>query len=548
MLKQIEIKNFALIDTLNLELAKGLNIFTGETGAGKSIVIEALSFVLGARGDLGLIKQGTNKMEVFAVFEDIILPQNIKQKYNLGNTLHLYRSLDLHGKNTVKINNKNYTVQALNEIGSFLIDFHGQHEHQKLFNTAEHLSLLDTFAKNEKLLKDTEQAYQEYQDIKAKADAAKMSEEEKAKMLDLYSYQLKEIQNANLKQGEEEEINEKLPSLKFAGHLKESAKDLCSLLDDEGAACERLNKASQILEDMAQTDKNLEDLAKELNQTASSAREITSALLDYAEKLDIDPKVLDNLLSRQEEIKKIKQKYGPTIEDVFEKEKDLQNKLNALQNSEENIQILNKALAKQAQKLISFSEGLRAARQKASKTLSEQVVRQIKPLGFSDVRFEASLEPLDFPGPKGFDKAEFLFSANAGQSLRPLRNIASGGEISRLMLGLKTLLAGEVPTMIFDEIDTGIGGNTAKLVGECLAKLAKNRQVLCVTHLAQVAAYAGKHFKVEKFIKDKNTTVQVSALEEKNKAFEIARMIGSTDASSAGFKHACQLLKEAQNA
>jgi len=548
MLKQIEIKNFALIDTLNLELAKGLNIFTGETGAGKSIVIEALSFVLGARGDLGLIKQGTNKMEVSAVFEDIILPQNIKQKYNLGNTLHLYRSLDLHGKNTVKINNKNYTVQALNEIGSFLIDFHGQHEHQKLFNTAEHLSLLDTFAKNEKLLKDTEQAYQEYQDIKAKADAAKMSEEEKAKMLDLYSYQLKEIQNANLKQGEEEEINEKLPSLKFAGHLKESAKDLCSLLDDEGAACERLNKASQILEDMAQTDKNLEDLAKELNQTASSAREITSALLDYAEKLDIDPKVLDNLLSRQEEIKKIKQKYGPTIEDVFEKEKDLQNKLNALQNSEENIQILNKALAKQAQKLISFSEGLRAARQKASKTLSEQVVRQIKPLGFSEVRFEASLEPLDFPGPKGFDKAEFLFSANAGQSLRPLRNIASGGEISRLMLGLKTLLAGEVPTMIFDEIDTGISGNTAKLVGECLAKLAKNRQVLCVTHLAQVAAYAGKHFKVEKFIKDKNTTVQVSALEEKNKAFEIARMIGSTDASSAGFKHACQLLKEAQNA
>ena len=548
MLKQIEIKNFALIDNLNLELAKGLNIFTGETGAGKSIVIEALSFVLGARGDSGLIKQGTNKMEVSAVFEDVLLPKNIKQKYNLDNTLHLFRSLDLHGKNAVKINNKNFTVQALNEIGTFLIDFHGQHEHQKLFNPSEHLTLLDTFAKNEKLLKDTEQAYQEYQNIKAKVDAAKMSEEEKAKMLDLYSYQLKEIQNANLKQGEEEEINAKLPSLKFAGHLKESSKDLCSLLDDEGAACERLNKASQILDDMAQTDKTLEDLAKELNQTANNAREITSALLDYAENLDIDPKLLDNLLTRQEEIKKIKQKYGPTIEDVFEKEKDLQNKLNALQNSEENIQILNKALEKQVQKLISFSEGLRTARQKAAKVLSAEVVKQIKPLGFSEVRFEAALEPLDFPGPKGFDKAEFLFSANAGQSLRPLRNIASGGEISRLMLGLKTILAGEVPTMIFDEIDTGISGNTAKLVGECLAKLARNRQVLCVTHLAQVAAYAGKHFKVEKFTKDKNTTVQVSALEEKNKALEIARMIGSTSASSAGFKHACELLKEAQNA
>ena len=548
MLKKVEIKNFALIDSLNLELAKGLNIFTGETGAGKSIVIEALSFVLGARGDSGLIKQGANKMEVSAVFENVNWPENIKQKYNLKNTLTLYRSLDLHGKNTVKIDGKNHSVQNLNEIGNFLIDFHGQHEHQKLFNPAEHLTLLDTFAKNEKLLAQTEEAYKEYQILKAKTDAAKMSEEEKARMLDIYSYQLKEIQNAHLKQGEEEEINEKLPSLKFAGRLKESAKDLCSLLDDEGAACERLNKASQILADMAQTDKNLEDLSKELEQTANSAREISSALVDYANNLDIDPQVLDDLLSRQEEIKKIKQKYGPTLEDVFNKEKDLEEKLNALQNSEENIQILNKALEKQAQKLISFSEGLRASRQKAAKTLSAQVVKEIKPLGFSEVRFEAALEPLDFPGPKGYDKAEFLFSANAGQSLRPLRNIASGGEISRLMLGLKMLLAGEVQTMIFDEVDTGISGTTATLVGERLAKIAKNRQVLCVTHLAQVAAYAGKHFKVEKFIKDKNTTVKVAALEEKNKALEIARMIGSTSANSAGFEHACQLLKEAQNA
>ena len=547
MLKQIEIKNFALIDTLNLELSAGLNIFTGETGAGKSIVIEALSFVLGARGDSGLIKQGANKMEVSAIFEDVSWPKNIKQKYNLKDKVKIYRSLDTHGKNTVKIDGKNYSVQTLNEIGNSLIDFHGQHEHQKLFNSAEHLTLLDTFAKNEKLLKETAAAYQEYQDIKAKADAAKMSEEEKAKMLDLYSYQLKEIQNANLKQGEEEEINEKLPALKFAGRLKESAKDLCSLLDDEGAACERLNKASQILEDMAQTDKNLEDLSKELNQTANSVREITSAVVEYANKLDVDPQVLDNLLSRQEEIKKIKQKYGPTFEDVFSKEKELQEKLNALQNSEENIQLLNKALEKQAQKLISFSEGLRNARQKAASILSKQVVKEIKPLGFSEVRFEAALEPLDFPGPKGFDKAEFLFSANAGQSLRPLRNIASGGEISRLMLGLKMLLAGEVQTMVFDEVDTGISGTTATLVGERLAKIAKNRQVLCVTHLAQVAAYAGKHFKVEKSIKDSKTIIKVSALENKNKALEIARMIGSTSANSAGFEHACELLKEAQN-
>ena len=548
MLKNIEIKNFALIDSLTLELSKGLNIFTGETGAGKSIVIEALSFVLGARGDSGLIKQGANKMEVSAVFEDVIWPKNIKEKYSLISNLNLYRSLDLHGKNTVKVNGKSYSVQALNEIGNSLIDFHGQHEHQKLFNPVEHLTLLDNFAKNEKLLKETEAAYQEYQILKAKADAAKMSEEEKARLLDLYSFQFKEIQNANLKQGEEEEINEKLPSLKFAGHLKESAKDLCDLLDGEGAACERLNKAAQILEDMAQTDKNLENLSQELAQTANNAQEIASALVDYAGTLDIDPQVLDNMLSRQEEIKKIKQKYGPTLEDVFNKQKELENKLNALQNSEENIQILNKALEKQAQKLISCSEGLRNQRKKAAKLLSEQVVKEIKPLGFSEVRFEAAIEPLDFPGPKGFDKAEFLFSANAGQSLRPLRNIASGGEISRLMLGLKVLLAGDVQTMIFDEVDTGISGNTAKLVGKSLAKLAKNRQVLCVTHLAQVAAYANKHLKVEKFAKQGKTAISVLALDQDDKALEIARMIGSTSANSAGFKHACELLKEANNA
>ncbi len=548
MLKKISIKNFALIDDLTLDLAQGLNIFTGETGAGKSIVIEALSFVLGARGDSGLIKQGSNKMEVSAVFEDVIWPKNIKEKYNLKNTLNLYRSLDLHGKNTVKIDGKNYSVQVLNEIGNSLIDFHGQHEHQKLFNPAEHLALLDTFAKNEKLLKETEIAYQEYQILKTKADAAKMSEEEKARLLDLYSYQLKEIKDAALKQGEEEEINEKLPSLKFAGHLKESTKDLCDLLDNEGGACERLNKAAQILEDMAQTDKNLENLSKELSQTASNAQEISSSLVDYAENLDIDPQVLDNLLSRQEEIKKIKQKYGPTLEDVFAKQKELENKLSALQNAEQNIQDLNKALEKQAQKLISFSEGLRASRQKAAKVLSAQVIKEIKPLGFNDVRFEVALEPLDFPGPKGFDKAEFLFSANIGQSLRPLRSIASGGEISRLMLGLKVILAGDVQTMIFDEVDTGISGNTAKLVGKSLAKLAKNRQVLCVTHLAQVAAYAGKHLKVEKLSKTGKTTINVSALGDKDKALEIARMIGSSSAESAGFKHACELLEEAKNA
>ena len=548
MLKNITVKNFALIDNLTLELSKGLNIFTGETGAGKSIVIEALSFVLGARGDLGLIKQGANKMEVSATFTDVIWPKNIKEKYNLTNDLNLYRSLDSHGKNTVKINGKTYSVQVLNEIGNSLIDFHGQHEHQKLFNPAEHLALLDNFAKNEKLLKETESVYQEYQILKTKADAAKMSEEEKARLLDLYSYQLKEIKDANLKQGEEEEINEKLPSLKYAGHLKESAKDLCDLLDSEGAACERLNKAAQILEDMAQTDKSLEDLSKELAQTANSAQEITSALVDYAETLDIDPQVLDNLLSRQEEIKKIKQKYGPALEDVFEKQKELENKLNALQNAEQNIQALNKALEKQAQKLISCSEGLRNQRKKAAKLLSEQVVKEIKPLGFSDVRFEVALEPLDFPGPKGFDKAEFLFSANAGQSLRPLRNIASGGEISRLMLGLKVLLAGDVQTMIFDEVDTGISGTTAKLVGKSLAKLAKNRQVLCVTHLAQVAAYANKHIKVEKLAKQGKTAISVLGLDGNDKALEIARMIGSTSATSAGFKHACELLKEANNA
>ena len=547
MLKNVIIKNFALIDNLTLELSKGLNVFTGETGAGKSIVIEALSFVLGARGDTGLIKQGANKMEVSAVFEKISIPQEIREKYNLTSSINLYRSLDLKGKNAVKINGKSYSVQALNEIGTYLIDFHGQHEHQKLFNSAEHLTLLDTFAKNEELLKETAIAYQKYQEIKAKADAAKMSGEEKAKLMDLYSYQLKEIKNAHLRQGEEEEIEEKLPSLKFAGHLKESAKTLCDLLKNDGAACEHLNKAAQVLEDMSQTDKTLEDLSKELSQAANNVQEISSALTDYAENLDIDPQVLDNLLSRQEEIRKIKQKYGPALEDVFAKEKDLENKLNALQNSEENIQILNKALEKQAQKLISFSEGLRTKRQKAAKELSIQVIKEIKPLGFGEVRFEAVLEKLDFPTQKGFDKAEFLFSANAGQSLRPLRNIASGGEISRLMLGLKTLLAGDVPTMIFDEVDTGISGNTAKLVGKSLSRIAKDRQVLCVTHLAQVAAYGDRHLKVEKLVTEGKTTVKLLVLDEKQKPLEIARMIGSTSANSAGFKHACELLEEAHN-
>ena len=547
MLKNIKIQDFAIISALDLSFGPGLNIFTGETGAGKSIVIEALGFALGARGDAGLIRSGSQKMFVGAVFDAADLPQPLRAKYQItAQDFTIRRELDQKGKSRAWINNIPVLVADLAVLGDILVDFHGQHEHQALFKPAAHLDILDNYADLDKNLKAYRAVYEEEQDLKAKIAALQMSADERARALEMHKYQLEEIEKLSPRPGEDNQIELDLPRLKHAAKLKEQAESAHRFLSGmESSAGDLLAKAEHLLNDMAGVDASLAQSAQELASARAAAEDIAQTLYSYGESIEADPRALDNMLSRQEALRKIKMKHGPALEDVLAFAETLKKRINDLENNTQNTQKLETALANAHKKLLSLSEGLYGARLAAAKKLAAQVVKEINPLGFGHVRFEAAVEHgADF-GPKGQDSIEFLFSSNPGSALRPLKNIASGGEISRLMLGLKTVLNGGTPVMVFDEIDAGISGHTGKLVGQKLQKAAAGRQVLCVTHLPQVAAYGAKHFGIAKFVKNRSTEVEVKELSGDMREREIARMIGAAEDAAAGRAHARDLLREA---
>ena len=548
MLKNLYINNFAIIKEIDLNFSEGLNVFTGETGAGKSIVIEALSFVLGARADLGLIGNNTDKMLVRAVFTSQSLPKDLKDKYNIKEEIFtLYREIDRKGKAKILINNKSVNVAELARLGDFLVDFHGQHEHQTLFKTATHIDMLDKFCALEKELKKVKEAYEKTEAVKAKIAAANQSEEEKQKALAFYSYQLEEINKVNPVLNEDNEIENTLPKLKHTGKLLELAQNIYNLLNDaENNACSLLDKASQQAEQMAQIDNTLEKTATELENAKNIVQDCADTIFTYKDSLEIDPETLDEMLSRQEVLRKLKMKYGPALEDVLVFKEKLEKNISDIKNADKNSAELFKELEKEQKNLDALCEDLHKKRVAGAKKLSTLVVKEIEPLGFAGVRFDTDIQEEEQANIKGKDKVEFLFSANIGEALKPLRNIASGGEISRLMLGLKTILAGQTPTMVFDEIDSGIGGQTGKLIGQKLKKAAKERQVFCITHLAQAAVYAQSHFAITKEIKGNKTQVKVSTLNDEQKVQEIARMIGSSKAAMAGLLHAKELLQEAR--
>ena len=550
MLKNLYINNFAIIKEVDLTFSQGLNVFTGETGAGKSIVIEALSFVLGARADLGLIGNYGDKMLVKAVFSSESLPKDLKEKYLIKEeTFTLHREIDKKGKAKILINNKNAAVSQLAILGDFLVDFHGQHEHQTLFKTATHIDMLDKFCGLEKELLKVKEAYQKTEAIKAKIAAASQSEEEKQKALAFYNYQLEEINKISPVLNEDSEIEAALPKLKHTGKLLELAQNIYTLLNDEETnACTLLDKASQQASQMAQIDNNLENIASALEEAKTIVQDSADTIFAYKDSLEIDPKTLDEMLSRQEDLRKLKMKYGPALEDVLTFKEKLEKNIADIKNADKNSEELLKDLQKEQKILNDICQDLHKKRLAGAKKLSALVVKEIEPLGFAGVRFEADIQEEEEPTIKGKDKVEFLFSANIGEALKPLRNIASGGEISRLMLGLKTILAGQVPTMVFDEIDTGIGGQTGKLIGQKLKRAAKQRQVFCITHLAQAACFAQSHFAITKEIKANKTQVKVLALNDEQKVQEIARMIGSSKGAMTGLMHAKELLKEAGEA
>lgn len=550
MLKRLSVQNFAIISQLTLDFSRGLNVFSGETGAGKSIVIEALGFVLGSRGDASVIKDGANKMTVSAEFDSSLLPENARQEFLIaGDTFTLKRELDAKGKGKAFVDGRAVTVSALAQIGRHLVDFHGQHEHQSLMHASVHLALLDKFAKHDALCAKVLAAYKQVQTLQTQLETARLSAQEKERLLDMSQYQLKEIEDVNPTAEEDAQLEQTLPKMKHAGKLQELAQNAYEeLYAGEPSAAELAGKAARALSDMATLDENAAEMAENLNSALAVLEDVSATLGAYKDDINLEPDALDKMLSRHEKLKRLKAKYGPEMTDVLRTAEELKTRIQNLKNSEEREQELLAQLAKAKTALLKLAQELHEKRMAAAEKLSKLITEQIKPLGFNAIRFHTAVEmDEESVGPTGADRVEFLFSPNPGQALRPLKNIASGGEISRVMLGLKTVLAPTVPVMVFDEVDAGIGGQTAVLVGQKLRGVAEGRQVLCVTHLAQVAAQADANFHVAKTAKQDSTEVSISALTAEKLTAEIARMLGgNADKNSAAYEHAKELLRAAK--
>ena len=545
MLKSLSLKNFAIVEALSLDTSSGLNVFTGETGAGKSVLIEALGFALGERSYPEMLRTGARRAEVEAVFEF-----SAAQTKKLGlphERLTLRRELDASGKTRALINGSPAQVAALSTLGDKLVDFHGQHEHQAILKKQNQLELLDAYGGHEKDRAHVSALYKDKAAVSSRLEALKMSAQDRERLLELYTYQLKELRDAGLKAGEDAELEALLPRHKNMEKLRNISEEAYELLyAGETAACSKAGQAAKLLQDLSTLDPGASELASLLEAGLPQLEEAARGLSAYKNSLGSDPGKLDDLLSRQHKLDGIKRKYGGSIEAALEKAAALEKQVSELENSDGSIQELEKELLAAGKKLAAACETLHDKRVKCAAKMAREVQNEIKPLGFPDVRFSVSVEMEEgVERENGADDIEFLFSANPGSPLRPLRNIISGGEMSRVMLGIKTVFAqaDHTPVLVFDEVDAGVGGVVGASVGEKLQQLAEGRQVLCVTHLAQVAARGRAHFTVAKQKAGEGVSVAITPLEGENRIQELARMMGGKTASTkAGLSHARELL------
>ncbi len=552
MLKRLEIKDFAIIDRLSLEFGPGLNVFTGETGAGKSIIVEAIGFLLGERASSELVRTGASHAEVYGVFNSSGLPEKLLSSRGIvGPEFSVRRQLDSGGKTRGFLEGRPVTAAFLSELGDALVDFHGQNEHQSLMKPEVQLELLDRYGRLEKEAAAYADSFEKRRRLLERVNAVSLSEDERARFLDLYRFQLREIEAAGLKEGEEGELQILYPRLKNAQKLFTLSKQAYERLSDgETPAVAGLEKALMDLEALSELDGTAAPMKENLAQAVIALKDIEDSLSRYSDGLDTDPAGLDAVLSRLDKISVLKKKYGPEVSDVLNKADELKEKINGLENASFDRKELAAELEKTEVRLAALGSALHSRRAAAAKKLSAAVLTQISGLGFKEVRFFVAVETEDgrFTA-SGLDAVEFMFSANPGYPLKPLKLTASGGEMSRVMLGLKTALAGNdnIPVQVFDEVDTGVGSTVARLLGEKIAALADSKQLFCITHMPQIAAFAGSHYYVEKNIKNGVSAIKVTKLDPEASVFEIARMLGGkTKSSDLGLKHARELIKESR--
>ena len=553
-LASLRIRNLALVEDLTWQPGAGLVAITGETGAGKSLLIGALQLLLGERADKSLIRAGADSCTVEAVFEvgetrelDAWLEEQGAEPCAEGELL-LKRTLSSAGAGRQFINGSACTLSALKLLGDRLVDLHGPHDHQSLFSREAQTRVLDAYAGAAPLASDFAAAHREQGRLAGEIERLRGLEQDTALRRDMLAHAAKEIGEAKLRPGEEEEVMSRLRAAGNSQRLLELGAQMSSALgaDGEGGLRTALAEAVRAARELVRLDDSAAPLLESLEDVAGRVADIESETRHYAGRIEADPAALQELEARADLLQSLKRKYGGTIEEVMARGEQAAKDLEDIETRGDKIAALEKEQSSAASRAAKLAKALSAARAKAAPALAKAVTRELRELGFLRSEFGVQLEALDEPRVLGAELAEFAFAPNPGEPAKPLRAIASSGEISRVMLALKSVLAGQdgVPLLVFDEIDANVGGEVAVKVGQKMRALSKAHQVLCITHLPQVAAAAHRQFAVTKEFDGKRTATAVGELREKERVAELARMLGGQDSDSA-VAHARSLLATA---
>ncbi|MBQ2997195.1 MAG: DNA repair protein RecN [Oscillibacter sp.] len=553
MLELLHIENIAVIEEADIAFRSGFNALTGETGAGKSIVIDAMNAVLGGRTSRDLIRTGTDRAFVSAAFSDV--PATLPSLVECGvspdenGELLVQRELTAEGKNYCRANGRPLTVAQLRRIGTALLNIHGQHDGVALLDEEQHGAYLDRFGQVDGPMAAYREAYEKMASLRAQIRALQMDEAEKARRMDSLRYQIKELERAELVPGEEEELEARRNLLRNGEKYMASlggADEALSGGEDGYGAVSAIEAAENALYAIRTLDGELEEIYNRLREARIEVYDLAETLRDKRYAFDFSPEELDAVESRCDRLYRLKKKYGASVEEMLEYLEKSRAELEAMETADDTLLFLEGQMKKAQEAVRAAGADLTAARKEAAAVLEQRIQQELRDLDMKKVRFAIAFESKE-PAEDGCDTVRFLMSANAGEDLKPISRIASGGELARIMLALKNVLSEqeEIATMVFDEVDTGVSGRAAQKVAEKLARLSRKKQVLCVTHLPQLAAMADTHFSVEKGERNGRTYTRVVMMDQEQRKAELARITGGNEVTEALLKSAGELLSQA---
>lgn len=557
MLRELSIRNFAIIDDLTVSFADGLTVLTGETGAGKSIIIDAVSLLAGGRGSQEFIRHGAKKAELGGLFQILNDNHPVYGKLEEAGieaeegTIILRRDLNDNGKSICRINGKLVPISVLREIGGSLIDIHGQHENQELMDEKQHIHLLDHFAQDEltPLLATYSERYSAYRKLKRELEALNLDEQRMAQRIDLYQFQLKELEEADLKLGEEEVLMEERRRLMNFHKIFERANVAYEAISGEARGLDYIGNAMSALDDIVSIDEQFKEPSETVTTSFYTLQDAMYQIKSILDELEFDPERLNEVEQRLGQYQTMKRKYGTTVEEILAYYQKIDEELLQLINRDETIQKNEQMLRKMEEELTQLADELTVVRKKYAVLLSEAIMEQLKVLHMEKAKFIVNFTPTETFESTGKDYVAFYISTNVGEPPKSLPKIASGGELSRMMLALKTIFSSSngITSIIFDEVDTGVSGRVAQAIAEKIAAISIHSQVLCISHLPQVAAMADQHYLIKKQVEHDRTFTTVKEIKANARIEEVSRMMSGAEITELTLQHAKELVEIADN-